>query len=69
VTAIYNYQIKKNVKYQKIAGNGNENNQCNLQIPGMCLWPFGRNTNTSSGANDVTNSNLYKELKKDIPKP
>jgi hypothetical protein len=69
VTAIYNYQIKKNVKYQKIAGNGNENNQCKLQIPGMCLWPFRRNTNTSSGANDVTNSNLYKELKKDIPKP
>jgi hypothetical protein len=69
VTAIYNYQVKKDVKYQKIAGNGNENNQCKLQIPGMCLWPFRRNTNTSSGANDVTNSNLYKELKKDIPKP
>jgi hypothetical protein len=26
VTAIYNYQIKKNVTYQKIAGKGSENN-------------------------------------------
>jgi hypothetical protein len=68
MTAIYNYQIKKGLKYQKIAGHGNENNQCNLPIFGRCLWPLGQNNNTSSGANDVKNSNLYKQLKKDILK-
>jgi hypothetical protein len=66
MTAIYNYQIKKNVTYQKIASNGNESDECNPQIFGRCLWPFGQNTTTSNGVNDVTNSNLYKQLKKDI---
>jgi hypothetical protein len=69
VTAIYNYQIKKNVTSQKDAGNNNGNNECKPQISGICLWPFGQNNNTSNGANDVTNSNLYKQLKKDILKP
>ncbi len=65
VTAIYNYQIKKDVEYQKIAGNGNENNQCNLQIFGRCLWPFGQ-SDAPNDVTDVKNSNLYKGLKKDI---
>jgi hypothetical protein len=65
VTAIYNYQVKKDVKYQKIAGNGNENNQCNPQIFGRCLWPFGQ-SDAPNDVTDVKNSNLYKELKKDI---
>ena len=43
MTAIYNYQIKKNVTYQKIAVNANENNQCNLPILfGKCLWSSGQ---------------------------
>jgi hypothetical protein len=67
VTAIYNYQVKKDVKYQKIAGNGNENNQCNLQIFGRCLWPFGQN-NGHNNVTDVRNYNLYKGLKNDILK-
>jgi hypothetical protein len=69
VTAIYNYQIKKNETYKKIiadAGNGNKSNECNPQIFGRCLWPLGQNTTTSNGVNDVTNSNLYKQLKDDI---
>ena len=67
VTAIYNYQIKKNVTYQKIADKGSENNQCNLPIPifGGCLWPFGQNNDTSDGVNEK-DSDLYKKLKGDI---
>ncbi|GCL42419.1 hypothetical protein [Dolichospermum planctonicum] len=68
VTAIYNYQIKKNVTYQKIiadANNGSGDNQCNLQI-GICLWPLGQNTTTSNGTDDVRSSELYKKLKNDI---
>ena len=65
VTAIYNYQIKKNVTYQKIASNKNKNNQCNPQIFGICLWPFEQNTTTSNGVNEE-DSELYKKLKNDI---
>ncbi|MDB9535172.1 hypothetical protein PN451_04805 [Dolichospermum planctonicum CS-1226] len=68
MTAIYNYQIKKNETYKKIiadANNGSEDNQCNLQI-GICLWPLGQNTTTSNGVNDVRSSELYKKLKDDI---
>ncbi|GCL42420.1 hypothetical protein [Dolichospermum planctonicum] len=68
VTAIYNYQIKKNETYKKIiadANNGSGDNQCNLQI-GICLWPLGQNTTTSNGVNDVRSSELYKKLKNDI---
>ena len=71
MTAIYNYQIKKNVAYQKIiadANNGSEDNKCNLPIPifGGCLWLLGQNTTTSNGVNDVRSSELYKKLKDDI---
>ncbi|MFN7383050.1 MAG: tetratricopeptide repeat protein [Dolichospermum sp.] len=65
VTAIYNYQIKRNVTYQKIASNKNKNNQCNPQIFGICLWPFEQNTTTSNGVNEE-DSELYKKLKNDI---
>ena len=68
ITAIYNYKIEKNVTDQKIAGNGNKSDECNRQIFGICLWPLGQKNNTSSGANDVKNSNLYKQLGKDISK-
>ena len=68
VTAIYNYQITNKVEYQKIAGKGSENNQCNSQIFGICLWPLGQNTTTSNGVNDVRSSDLYKKLKDDILK-
>jgi hypothetical protein len=66
MTAIYNYQIKKNVTYQKIADKGSENNQCNPQIFGICLWPLGQNNDTSDGTDDVRSSELYKKLKDDI---
>jgi hypothetical protein len=67
VTAIYNYQIKKNVTYKKIiADKGNENNPCNLQIFGICLWPLGQKNDTSNGTDDVKSSQLYKKLKNDI---
>lgn len=65
ITAIYNYQITNKVEYQKIASNGNENNQCNLQI-GICLWPLGQKNDTSNGTDDVKSSQLYKKLKNDI---
>jgi tetratricopeptide (TPR) repeat protein len=65
ITAIYNYQIKRNVTYQKIADQGNENNQCNLPF-GICLWPLGQNNDTSNSPNNVENSALYKKLKGDI---
>ncbi|MBD2139892.1 hypothetical protein H6F39_00460 [Anabaena sp. FACHB-1250] len=68
MTAIYNYQIKKNVTYKKIiadAGNGNKSNECNPQIFGRCLWPLGQNTTTSDGVNEK-DSDLYKKLKDDI---
>jgi hypothetical protein len=67
MTAIYNYQIKKNVTYQKIADKGSENNQCNPQIFGICLWPLGQNNDTSDGVNEK-DSDLYKKLKGDILK-
>ncbi|MDB9476377.1 hypothetical protein [Dolichospermum circinale] len=66
VTAIYNYQIKKNVTYQKIASNKNKNNQCNPQIFGICLWPFEQKIDTSNGTDDVRSSQLYQKLKNDI---
>jgi hypothetical protein len=68
MTAIYNYQITNNVEYQKIAGKGSENNQCNLPIPifGGCLWPLGQKNDTSNSPNNVENSALYKKLKNDI---
>jgi len=67
MTAIYNYQITNKVEYQKIAGKGSENNQCNLPIPifGGCLWPLGQNNDNSNGVNEK-DSNLYKKLKGDI---
>ncbi|MBD2139891.1 hypothetical protein H6F39_00455 [Anabaena sp. FACHB-1250] len=68
MTAIYNYQIKKNETYQKIiadAGNGNKSNQCNLPF-GICLWLLGQKNDTSNGTDDVKSSNLYKKLKNDI---
>ncbi|MBE9221054.1 hypothetical protein IQ222_20275, partial [Dolichospermum flos-aquae LEGE 04289] len=70
MTAIYNYQIKKNVTYQKIiadAGNGNKSNECNPQIFGICLWPFGQNNDTSNGVNEK-DFELYKKLKGDLLK-
>ena len=67
VTAIYNYQIKKNVTSQKDAGNNNGNNECKPQISGICLWPFGQNNNTSNGVNEK-DSELYEKLKGDIVK-
>jgi hypothetical protein len=69
ITAIYNYQIKKNVTYKKIiadANNGSEDNKCNPEIFGICLWPLGQNTTTSNGTDDVKSSQLYKKLKNDI---
>lgn len=65
MTAIYNYQIKKNLTYQKIAGHGNENNQCNLQIFGICLWSSGQD-DSFNNVTDVKNSELYSKLKADI---
>jgi tetratricopeptide (TPR) repeat protein len=65
MTAIYNYQIKNKVEYEKIASNKNKNNQCNPQIFGICLWPLGQNTTTSNGVNEE-DSELYKKLKNDI---
>ena len=50
------------------AGNGNKSNECNPQIFGICLWPFGQNNSTSSGTGDVKSSELYKKLKNDILK-
>ncbi|MCW9683257.1 hypothetical protein FJR41_021090, partial [Dolichospermum planctonicum UHCC 0167] len=70
MTAIYNYQIKKNVTYKKIiadAGNGNKSNECNPQIFGICLWPLGQKNDTSDGVNEK-DSDLYKKLKGDILK-
>ncbi|MDD1428131.1 hypothetical protein MEO94_27505, partial [Dolichospermum sp. ST_sed9] len=66
VTAIYNYQIKKNLTSQKDAGNNNGNHECKPQISGICLWPFGQDNITSNSANDVRYSDLYKKLKQDI---
>ncbi|MBE9218688.1 hypothetical protein [Dolichospermum flos-aquae] len=65
VRAIYNYQIKRNVTYQKIADKGSGNNQCNPQIFGRCLWPLGQNNDTSDGVNEK-DSELYQKLKGDI---
>jgi hypothetical protein len=66
ITAIYNYQIKKGLKYQKIAVNANENNQCNLPILfGKCLWSSGQD-DSPNNVTDVKNSELYKKLKADI---
>ncbi|MBD2267941.1 hypothetical protein H6F62_03890 [Anabaena sp. FACHB-1391] len=70
MTAIYNYQIKKNVTYQKIIANpnnGSQDNKCNLPIPifGICLWPLGQKNDTSDGVNEK-DSELYKKLKDDI---
>jgi len=65
MTAIYNYQIKNKVEYEKIASNKNKNNQCNPQIFGICLWPFGQKSGTSNGVNEK-DSELYKKLKNDI---
>jgi hypothetical protein len=67
MTAIYNYQIKKNVTYQKIPDKGSENNQCNPQIFGICLWPLGQKNDTSDGVNEK-DSDLYQKLKGDILK-
>ena len=64
MTAIYNYKIKKNVTYQKIASNGNESDECNPQM-GICLWPLEQNNDTSNGVNEK-DSELYKKLKNDI---
>ncbi|WP_410172242.1 tetratricopeptide repeat protein, partial [Dolichospermum planctonicum] len=67
MTAIYNYQIKRNVTYQKIiadANNGSEDNKCNLPF-GICLWPLEQNNDTSNGVNEK-DSELYKKLKNDI---
>ncbi|MFN5990955.1 MAG: hypothetical protein ACK47Q_16225, partial [Dolichospermum sp.] len=67
MTAIYNYQIKNKVEYEKIASNKNKNSQCNPQIFGICLWPFGQKIDTSNGVNEK-DSELYKKLKGDILK-
>jgi tetratricopeptide (TPR) repeat protein len=67
VRAIYNYQIKRNVTYQKIiadANNGSKDNKCNLPF-GICLWPLGQNNDTSNGVNEK-DSELYKKLRNDI---
>ncbi|MDM3860797.1 MAG: hypothetical protein PT118_13320 [Aphanizomenon gracile PMC644.10] len=65
VTAIYNYQIKKNVRYQKIADNGNKSDECNQRILWVCLSKSGEDNNTSNGVNEK-DSELYKKLKGDI---
>ena len=66
MTAIYNYQIKKNVTYQKIiADNGNKSDECNQRIFWVCLSKSGEDNNTSNGVNEK-DSELYKKLKHDI---
>ena len=66
MTAIYNYQIKKNVTYQKIiADNGNKSDECNQRIFWVCLSKSGEDNNTSNGVNEK-DSELYKKLKNDI---
>jgi hypothetical protein len=66
MTAIYNYQIKKNVTYQKIiADNGNKSDECNQRIFWVCLSKSGEDNNTSNGVNEK-DSELYTKLKNDI---
>ncbi|MDM3860796.1 MAG: hypothetical protein PT118_13315 [Aphanizomenon gracile PMC644.10] len=65
VTAIYNYQIKKNVRYQKIADNGNKSDECNQRIFWACLSKSGEDNDTRNGVNEK-DSELYKKLKNDI---
>ncbi|MDK2408659.1 hypothetical protein QHH11_10220 [Aphanizomenon sp. PH219] len=66
MTAIYNYQIKKNVTYQKIiADNGNKSDECNQRIFWVCLSKSGEDNDTRNGVNEK-DSELYKKLKGDI---
>ncbi|BAZ86397.1 hypothetical protein [Dolichospermum compactum] len=66
MTAIYNYQIKKNVTYQKIiADNGNKSDECNQRIFWLCLSKSGEDNDTRNGVNEK-DSELYKKLKNDI---
>ena len=69
VTAIYNYQIKKNVRYQKIADNGNKSDKCNQRILWVCLSKSGEDNDTSDSVDNAKDSELYKKLKNDILAP
>jgi hypothetical protein len=66
VTAIYNYQIKKNVRYQKIADNGNKSDECNQRIFWVCLSKSGEDNDTSDSVDNAKDSDLYNKLKGDI---
>ncbi|MFM5981987.1 MAG: hypothetical protein ACKO9I_15830, partial [Sphaerospermopsis kisseleviana] len=60
VRAIYIYQIDKQIPYQKIAVNNSEKPKCSL-------WIFCPNKEDSNNQTvEVKNSQLYKELRKDI---
>ncbi|MFM6040446.1 MAG: hypothetical protein ACKPBB_22150, partial [Sphaerospermopsis kisseleviana] len=60
VRAIYIYQIDKQIPYQKIAVN-------NIGKPKCSLWIFCPNKEDSNNQTvEVKNSQLYKELRKDI---
>jgi hypothetical protein len=66
VTAIYNYQIKKNVRYQKIADNGNKSDECNQRIFWVCLSKSVEDNDTSHSVDNAKEPDLYKRLKYDI---
>jgi hypothetical protein len=66
VTAIYNYQIKKNVRYQKIADNGNKSDECNQRIFWVCLSKSVEDNDTSHSVDNAKDPDLYKRLKYDI---
>ncbi|MDM3843633.1 MAG: hypothetical protein PT116_00940 [Aphanizomenon gracile PMC638.10] len=66
VTAIYNYQIKRNVRYQKIADNGNKSDECNQRILWVCLSKSGEDNDTSDSVDNAKDSHLYKKLRGDI---
>ncbi|WP_051424209.1 hypothetical protein [Aphanizomenon flos-aquae] len=67
MTAIYNYQIKKNVTYQKIiADNGNKSDECNQRIFWVCLSKSVEDNDTSHSVDNAKDPDLYKRLKYDI---
>ncbi|MEA5528031.1 hypothetical protein VB638_00215 [Dolichospermum sp. UHCC 0684] len=66
VTAIYNYQITRKLKYQKIADNGNKSDECNRRIFWVCLSKSGEDNDTSDSVDNAKGSDLYNKLKNDI---